>query len=195
MGRRVLPSPEILHELLRYEPETGKLFWRERDVKWFKPTPYKDGMRTAEWAANNWNKKFAGKEAFTATMHGYKCGAVLSVHCPAHQVIYSMVHGVTLSGVIDHINGVKSDNRIENLREVAVVENARNAALYSSNKSGVPGVMWEDSHKAWAAKINFNGKQRRIGRFKNKDDAIAARKHAETAHGYHPNHGRRSVGG
>jgi len=191
MGRRALPSPEILRELLRYEPETGKLFWRQRNEKWFKPTPYMDGTRSAGWAKRNWNTKFADKEAFThIDRKGYRKGAVLSVNCCAHRIAWSIFHGEDAPEFIDHINGNASDNRIENLRAATCQDNARNAKLYSSNKSGTPGVMWEDSHKAWAVKINIAGKQRRIGRFKLKADAISARKAAERAHGYHPNHGR-----
>lgn len=196
MGSR-LPSPEILRELLRYEPETGKLFWRERDMKWFKPSAHKGGMRSAEWAMNNWNAKFAHKEALAhvSPKCGYRKGAVLKIPCCAHRVAYAIYHDRQIAGEIDHISGDKTDNRIANLREVDHTGNARNVALYSSNTSGTPGVMWEKSHKAWGVKINFNGKQRRIGRFKKKEDAIAARKHAETVHGYHPNHGRRAIGG
>lgn len=194
MGR--LPPPDVLRELLRYEPETGKLFWRRRDVKWFKPSAHKNGVRSAGWAMNNWNAKFADKEAFTCRQKsGYFTGAVLAIPLVAHRVAFSIYHNREIVGEIDHISGAKGDNRIANLREVDHTGNARNVSLYSSNTSGTPGVMWEKSHQAWAAKINFNGKQRRIGRYKRKEDAIAARKHAETVHGYHPNHGRQVVGG
>lgn len=196
MGLKKLPPPDVLNDLLRYDAEVGKLFWRKRSVRWFKASKCRGYERSAEWAMRNWNARFAGKEAFThRDRKGYAKGAVLSINCSAHRVIYALHHGVEVDGFIDHINGDKSDNRIANLRVVSNAENAKNAALYSSNKSGTSGVMWEDSHKAWAVKINIGGKQRRIGRYKVKADAVAARKNAEVLHGYHENHGRLATGG
>lgn len=193
MGGR-LPSPDILRELLRYEPETGKLFWRERGVKWFQGESASG--RSPEWRARGWNAKWAGKQAFTCRqVSGYFTGAVLAIPLVAHRVAFSIYHNRELVGEIDHISGDKGDNRIVNLREVDHTGNARNVSLYSSNTSGTPGVMWDASRRVWDAKINYNGRQRRIGRFHRKEDAIAARKHAETVHGYHPNHGRKAVGG
>lgn len=191
--RRIL-TPEVLRQLLRYEPETGKLYWRERGPEWFA-----GGKRDPVWRARTWNAKFAEQEAFTCQIYGtYHIGAVLGITANAHRVAYSITHGIHIEDLreIDHINGNRSDNRIENLREVGHVENARNAALYKSNNSGVPGVHWEESHQAWSVRINYDGKQRRIGRFKRFDDAVAARKRAEIEHGYHANHGRTtSTGG
>lgn len=195
MANRRILTPEVLRQLLRYEPETGKLYWRKREPKWFDP----EAKRPPEHQCSVWNSAWAGKEALTAQIYGtYRIGAVLGVRVNAHRVAYSMVHGVHIEDLreIDHIDGDKANNRIDNLREVPHSENARNASLYKTNKTGVPGVMWEASHKAWAAKINYNGKQRRIGRFKRFEDAVAARKRAEIEHGYHANHGRTtSTGG
>lgn len=195
MAKRELPSPDVLRQLLDYDPETGRLHWKARSIEHVRAgctTPAKHRSITA-----NWNKRYAGKEALTCVQSssGYRTGAVQCVPCVAHRVAYAIYHGEHAPEEIDHINGNKGDNRIVNLRAVNHAENAKNVSLYSSNKSGVPGVRWEQSHKAWAAKINFGGKQRRIGRFKNKEDAIAARKRAEVEHGYHPNHGRLATGG
>jgi len=194
MGKII--NPDVLRELLDYDPATGKLFWKARSAKWFMPPWHRIGVKSAHARANAWNGKWAGKEAFTSCYNGkYHGGAVLSAPYLAHRVAYSLHYNVCIVGEIDHINGDYSDNRIVNLREVDHTGNARNTSLYSTNTSGTPGVMWEESHKAWSVKISFNGKQRRIGRFKKKSEAIAARKHAETVHGYHPNHGRLTVGG
>jgi len=181
-------TPELLRQLLDYDPETGLLTWKRRGPEWFS-----DGYRTAQGRANNWNRKWAGKSALNHlyAASGYRSGAVLEVPIQAHRAAYMVYHGVRISGSIDHINGRKEDNRICNLRDVTSQENCRNAALYSSNKSGCPGVMWDQSRRRWDAKINFDGKQRRLGRFKLKADAVAARKAAELEHGYHANHGRK----
>ena len=162
MGLNRLPSPDVLRQLLDYDPETGKLYWKERPVDLVnagKASPAKHRSIT-----DNWNKRFAGKEALTSLQSsGYRTGAVQCVPCVAHRVAFAIYHGHHAPEEIDHINGNKSDNRIVNLRAVSHGENAKNVSLYSSNKSGTPGVMWEPSHKAWGAKINFGGKQRRIG--------------------------------
>ena len=188
MAKQPLPTVEQLRQLLRYDPETGELFWLPRGQEWF------EGLkRPAQQLANCWNAHWAGKLALRVnSTTGYCSGAVLSRPIQGHRVIWSMAHGVPLDevGLIDHIDGNKSNNRLSNLRMVSQQENCRNAKLYKSNTSGVPGVMWEESHKAWSAKINFGGRQRRIGRFKKFEDAVAARKRAEAQHGYHPNHGR-----
>jgi len=192
MAKSKLPDINVLRNLLDYDPQTGILTWRARGPEWFKGTD----PRGAQWAANNWNAKFAGKSALNCSQRsGYRTGAVLAIPLVAHRVAYAIHTGLTEFPELDHINGDRADNRIVNLRPVSHSENAQNTALYSSNTSGYHGVMWEKSHKAWAVKINIGGRQRRIGRFKNKDDAIAARKRAETALGYHPNHGRKPIGG
>src|SRR5690606_32051652 len=127
MATKPLPSPEELRQLLRYEPETGKLFWKERGAEHFK-----DGYRTADGNANIWNAHYAGKEAFTANgFGGYKISTIHNSSCNAHRVAYSMFHDVDIHGkFIDHINGVTSDNRIKNLRLVTQKQNARNAKIY-----------------------------------------------------------------
>lgn len=188
MAVRADITPEILRQLLEYDPETGLLYWKARDESVFADV---EDSRGPAWAARRWNVRYAGKPALDNVQgSGYKKGSVLSVPVLAHRVAFAIHHGRTDFCEIDHINGDKTDNRITNLRDVAHSDNARNVGLYKNNTSGHHGVMWEESHKAWAAKITFGGKQRRIGRFKVKEDAIAARKAAEILHGYHVNHGR-----
>lgn len=94
--------------------------------------------------------------------------------------------------VIDHINGNRGDDRFENLRDVTPLLNARNAALFSSNKSGFPGVEFHSRDLVWTAKIGVGGKQTHLGNFKTKEEAIAARIGAEVVLDYHVNHGRTS---
>ena len=182
-------SQEILLELLRYEPETGKLFWRERSVDWFL-----DGQRTGQGICDRWNNRYAGKEAFTSkTKSGYAQGSVCDVPCYAHRIIWTMVHGI-VDGEIDHINGVKDDNRLANLRVVTISENMRNrAASRSHNTSGVLGVSWHAKYEKWRATAFIDGKHKHLGYFDNIDDAAAARKAADEQNGYHPNHGRKPI--
>jgi hypothetical protein len=107
----------------------------------------------------------------------------------AHRVIWAIVHGYW-PHQIDHINGVKTDNRLCNLREVDDAENRKNMCLRSDNKSGHHGVRWSEHLHKWRAEIRINGKTNHIGVYQNKEDAIAARKASEAALGFHVNHGR-----
>lgn len=182
MTAKQLPPPELLRQLLRYEPETGKLFWRERTPEMFK--------RARD--CKGWNLKFSGKEAFTAkTANGYHHGGIGCTSYYAHRIIFSMACENLHYGEIDHINGDKSDNRLENLRKVSHAENMKNSKIQKNNVSGFSGVHYEMSSSKWRATINVGGKAKRLGRFANKDDAIAARKEAEDKYGFHPNHGKR----
>lgn len=91
---------------------------------------------------------------------------------------------------VDHINHVRNDNRIGNLRNVSPTENGRNKDLCSDNKSGVNGVSWHKRDKRWRAHIVIARKQIHLGNFINKEDAIAARFAADKEIGFHPNHGK-----
>jgi len=91
---------------------------------------------------------------------------------------------------VDHINGDVTDNRWENLRLIYGGENQRNMKRAHNNTSGITGVVWDQSRALWHARIRLNQKDRFLGRFKSKDEAIAARKAAERQFGFHVNHGR-----
>lgn len=179
-------SPEVLRELLRYEPDTGKLFWLERDVDWFT-----DGKHPAERRANIWNARYAGKEAFTAcNSEGYRFGKVLNDPYKSHRVAWAVFRGEWPPEEIDHINGDRGDNRIVNLRAVTRLENHRNKKKPKNNTSGVIGVSFRKRDQKWKAQIMVKGKHLHLGCFANKADAIAARKAAEVKYGFHANHGR-----
>lgn len=177
---RINLTQEIVRELLKYEPETGKLFWRERDEKWFK------SLRDC----NAWNTLYANKEAFTAYQPlGYRQGRIFRKLYQAHRVIWFMKTG-EWPDQIDHINGVCDDNRWVNLRNVDPQENSKNRKLYKSNTSGYVGINWNKRRQLWRAEIGINKRNKHLGYFENIDDAIAARKVAEIQYGYHENHGR-----
>ena len=109
---KALPTKEELLDMFDYSPDTGILTWR------FRPA----GFPRAAW----WNSVYAGKQAGGLHSDGkYIRVMIQNVHHFAHRVIWKMVHGVD-PGYIDHINGVYSDNRIENLRDVSFDENLRN---------------------------------------------------------------------
>ena len=68
--------------------------------------------------------------------------------------------------------------------------NLRNQKLRSNNSSGVCGVCWDKVSNKWRAAIFVKYESKHLGLFEDKEDAIAARKQAEFAYGFHPNHGK-----
>lgn len=181
MAAKDLPDPELLRKLLRYEPETGKLFWRERPREMF----------SDERCGKTWNTRYAGKESFTAnSSDGYRSGSVLSKPYLAHRIIWAIVHDEWPPEQIDHINGNRMDNRIENLRAVSHAENAKNQRPTRNNAAGVMGVQWAKREKAWRARIWTDGANKHLGYFGCIGAAAMARCIAERKHGFHPNHGR-----
>lgn len=105
-----------------------------------------------------------------------------------HRLIWVMMNGEIPAGLeIDHINGVRSDNRLKNLRMVTDRQNAVNRPRGPKSSSGFRGVSWEKAESVWRAKIVVEGRVFRLGRFKQLRDAIAARRHADRVYGY-PSH-------
>lgn len=178
---------QTLRQLLRYEPETGELFWRERPVEMFEAT----GGRTASHAAANWNSRYSQKPAlFSDNGKGYKHGSIFDQKHFAHRVVWALHFGYWPKGDVDHINGNRADNRIENLRAVTRSENLCNAKRSKRNTSGVTGVFWDKTYSKWDAQIFIRGQRIHLGFFDDFAAAVAARKTAEARYGFHPNHGR-----
>ena len=95
-----VPTGAYFRSLLRYEPRTGKLFWKERR-----------GPRSGFF-----NRTFAGREALTTVnKDGLRFGMVCSKLYLAHRVIWAMVYDKYPDGLIYHTNGDKLDNRLRNL--------------------------------------------------------------------------------
>lgn len=81
--------------------------------------------------------------------------------------------------LVDHIGHDVSDNRKDNLRIVTEQENNMNRKKTEANTSGVVGVSFDKDNSKWVAYIKVNGKNHKIGRYVNFNDAVAARKSAE----------------
>jgi len=181
MAKSDLLSPDLLRQLLDYDPDNGTLTWRDRPREFFKTK--------ASW--RSWNVKYAGKPAFTADDgNGYRPGSILNFKCRAHRVAFAMYHNRWPTRHIDHMNQDRTDNRIANLREVTDLENQRNARKSKNNTSGVTGVTWWERDNNWIAQIGVNYKRILLGYFDTIEEAAAARKEAEIKYGFHENHGR-----
>ena len=109
-----------------------------------------------------------------------------------HRYVWEQANGSIPDGLdIDHINGKRDDNRLENLRLVTRQENMRNAKLFNTNTSKVTGVSWGKRKQRWRAYIVVDYKQIHLGHYRHWFDAVCARKSAEVNFKFHPNHGRK----
>lgn len=180
MAKNTLPSQAELHALLIYEPDSGKLTWRAR------PQPMFPNFQ--KFLA--WNTRCAGEETFTIKhSSGYMHGSILGRKYLAHRVIWKMVHGVDPRD-IDHLDGNKHNNRLDNLRECSRSENNRNRRRGSNNTSGCTGVHWDKQMQRWYARIEVAGEITFLGYCKSKEEAIARRKAVEPQLGFLPGHDR-----
>jgi len=128
------------------------------------------------------------KETFKAlNSQGYHHGRFKDQFKMAHHVAWYMTHGVWPKA-IDHINGDKIDNRIENLREVDQSVNVKNSSKRSHNTSGYTGIRKTRSGK-WQARITVAGKIMNLGRFYTVEDALEARNEAKEQYGFTERHG------
>lgn len=139
-------------EALAYNSETGQLTWK----------------------ATRGPLAQAGAVAGRVTKGGYRHLTFDGKRYFAHRMAWLIVHGCLPSGDIDHINGVRDDNRIANLRDVSRAVNMQNQRNARSNNysSGLLGVTWNRGR--WTSQIQVDGKSRNLGRFDSKEEAYVA---------------------
>lgn len=176
----VLPSQEELNRVLMYNQSSGLLIWRSR--------PRSDFRSDKSHAV--WNARYAGTPALNS-LHksGYLHGRLFGIPVKSHRVIWKMMTGYDAE-VIDHRDGIRSNNSWENLTNSTDGKNAKNQKLYANNKSGAIGVYWHSSNRKWHASIRSEGNKINLGFFENIEDAKQARLKAESDLGFSPNHGR-----
>lgn len=156
-------SIEKLNELLRYEPETGLIYWR---------VSRKGGRATA------------GAVAGYMTCRGYIKITVGGKCLLAHRVAFALTRGSWPENEIDHINGIKSDNRIINLREATKRQNEANKGVSKNSCTGLKGVSFRKSRNKFVARISNGEKRRFLGLFDTAQDAHEAYcKAAKEMHG------------
>jgi hypothetical protein len=150
-------TQERVKELFDYNPETGEL------------------VRKVSTSSN----AKAGDVAGSPNNRGYLVTQINRERYLNHRLIWLHVHGFFPEHQIDHINRIRSDNRLENLREVSQSCNMRNACQKSNNTSGVQGVHWFKRDQKWQAHIQTGKKNHHLGYHSSFLEAVCHRLAAE----------------
>lgn len=146
-------NAETLREILAYTPETGLFIWKIRA------------------AANVKQGSLAG----SLGKDGYLRIRINGKNWHAHRLAWLHVFGQWPQDCLDHINGYRADNRINNLRECNYVQNGQNRASERGSTSSFVGVSWDKEKHKWRACIRAQGKNISLGYYLSE---------AEAAHSY-----------
>jgi len=158
-------TQERLKEVLDYDPCTGIFTWKNKVSR----------------------KIVVGRIAGCLDGRGYSMIRIDRKIYKSHRLAWLYMNGAFPNGQIDHINRIKTDNRICNLREASPSENQQNHPLHSDNTSGFTGVSWVKRINKWRAEIKHNGKNIHLGYHKTIEEAVAARAIAKAKyHAFHP---------
>lgn len=147
-------TAEILRKALHYDPKTGIFTWK---------ISTKNNVR-------------AGDVAGSTMRTGYKKVNFYGKYFAAHRLAWFFYYGEEPDGMIDHINGDKTDNRITNLRLADHRINQLNRESHRNGKS--PGCSYHKNIKRWTAQIRISGKLQHLGSFKTEKQAANAYKDA-----------------
>jgi hypothetical protein len=149
-SNRHLTPEQFFVEKLSYDSETGVLTWKEK-------------VRNAE----------VGDVAGSTSVQGYRVVYANGAQFKAHRVAWLLYYGEWPGKYIDHINGIRDDNRIVNLRDVAPSVNSQNLKSATARSStGRLGVY--KARSKWKASICTGGKRTHLGLFKTIEQAEAA---------------------
>lgn len=148
-------TAQRLRELLHYDPETGVFTWAAD--------------------SGRWGRIKAGTAAGCINSLGYVVIMIDRRLYYAHRLAWLWARGVWPAELIDHINGVRHDNFLGNLRDASHSLNRQNQRqAQSHNKAGFLGVSWHKQTKKYCAGIWINGKKRHLGLFATAELAHAA---------------------
>ena len=120
-----------LSDFVRYDEGSGKFFWMQ----------------------NTTIRNCIGREVGGLTKQGYLECQINGERYLLHRLAWFYVHGEWPPEEIDHINCLRTDNRIENLRLASFCQNQQNKGLSTCNTSGVKGVCWDKRNSRWKARV------------------------------------------
>lgn len=135
-------TQERLRELLEYFPATGEFIWKR-----------------------NKGKQIAGTSANRVTDSGYRIVMLDRENYRQHRLAFFYMTGEWPTEFVDHINGDKSDNRWENLRECSKSQNGFNVGTKCTNTSGFKGVSWRQDRNKFRAYTRIKGQIKHLGYF------------------------------
>jgi hypothetical protein len=144
-------NQEFLKSILEYNPKTGIFTW----IKIY-------------------HKSMIGKKAGSKLDTGYIKIEINDINYSAHRLAWLYMMGKWPKNQIDHINGIRDDNRFCNLREATGTENQGNKKLNKNNTSGYRGVSWNKNSKKWESRLKVNDKRIYLGSFNSKKEAALA---------------------
>ncbi len=159
MAKPPLFSPEYLRNILSYDPASGEFRWKDR------PNIRPSLNARMKGQVTRAIDKSTGYQRINIDWRLFY----------AHHIAWFYVYGIWPKAQIDHRDGVRSNNKIENLREATHAENHQNRSVNINNTSGHPGVGWYKAQKKWSASVMLSGKSYHAGYFDKIEDAILAR--------------------
>lgn len=163
-----LPPLDKLNSLLSYDPKTGDFLWK-----------VKPSRRIRE-----------GSIAGTLDLSGYRRISIDKTSYYAHRLAWFISTGSPPPKDIDHRNGVRSDNRIVNLRDASSPENAWNLKPRKTSPSGYKGVHAHNLCRKFYGKVSKNYRQHHTKLFDTAAEAcIAVKSLRQRLHGEFANHG------
>ena len=174
--RKHILNPAEMAKWLRYEPDTGHLFWLPVTPDMMRPTAY----RTAEWLARQRNSLCSGKLAGTQNPNGYVIVQIAQMGgvC-GHRIAWCLAYGEDAPERIDHINGDRQDNRLVNLRLASHAQNLQNQKTQVGRQFKGISRAYKTN---WGARIKVGGKTLALGYHRTAEDAARAYDRAAVEH-------------
>lgn len=176
-------TAEFAKSIFRYDPENGKLFWKERS-----PNMFLEKKKSPEHCCAIWNANNANKEITYKNNYGYIVARINRKSYLASRIIWLLNYGENPKFEIDHIDMNKENNKIDNLRPSSRSQNGCNRGLQKNNISGYKGVGFCRVKNKWRSRIMINKKEKFIGYFDTPKEAYEAYKRA--ARQYHGEYAR-----
>lgn len=126
------------------------------------------------WLADRTGKAKVGQRAGTLQGNGAVAIGIDGKVYLAHRLAWLWTHGSWPRSGVDHINGNRSDNRLDNLRVATPKQNSGNRCLDKRNKSGYRGVSWHQGKQMWLAQVTVAGRAKSLGLYETAEEASEA---------------------